>query len=72
MAEKRTIQFEVAVRARLTVETQSLILKPQSAVFLGSLFFRIRIRIRIRVSGNTCDILCMVKVKVRVTNGCDL
>ena len=33
--KKRTIQFEVAVRVRLKIETLSLILKPQSAVFLG-------------------------------------
>ena len=38
--EKRTIHFEVAVRVRLKLETLILILKPQSAVFLGGLLLQ--------------------------------
>ena len=35
MGKKSTFQFEVAVRVGLNIETLNLILKPQSAVFLG-------------------------------------
>ena len=35
VGEKSALQFGIAVMARLNVETQTLILKPQSSVFLG-------------------------------------
>ena len=45
--KKSTFQFEVAVRARLKLETLTLILKPQSPVVLGPTFnilFMVRVR----------------------------
>ena len=37
VGEKSTFQFEVAIRVRLKLETLTLIIKAQSAVFLGGL-----------------------------------
>ena len=39
-----TFQFEVAVRVRLNIETLTLIIRPQSAIFLGGLRLLIRVR----------------------------
>ena len=39
VGEKNTFHFEVAFRFRLNVETLTLILKPQSLVFLDGLIF---------------------------------
>ena len=61
-------QFEVAVRVRPTLETLTLILRPQSAIFSGGLCFRIRVR----VSGPTFNTLFMVRVRVRVISGYDV
>ena len=46
LVKKMTIQYEVAVRARLNIETLNLILKLQSAVFLDILQLHLWVRIR--------------------------
>ena len=66
MGEKRTFQCEVAVKARLNIESITLIIKTQSAVFL-----RIP-RIRVRVSRPIFISLFMVRVRTRVISGCDV
>ena len=63
-----TWQSEVAVRLRLNLETLTLILKPQSAVFLGGYL----LVIRFRVSGPTYNIFFMVWIRVRVICGYDV
>ena len=60
-----TLQFEVAVRVRLNLEILILILKPQSALFLGMLCSRIRVR----VLKPMFDFLFMVRVSFRVMSG---
>ena len=66
--KKSTLQFEVAVRVRLKLETLSLILKPQSVIFFGVLMYSIRVK----VSGPTLHILFMVMVIFRVISGYDV
>ena len=60
----------VAVRARLNLETLTLILNPQSAVFLGLFWFQFVINVKTWVS--ICKTLFMVGVSVWVINGCDI
>ena len=63
-----TLQLEVAVRVGLNLETLTLILKPQSSVFLG----RLKSRIKIGVSGPIFDTIFMVRVRARVISGYDV
>ena len=60
-------KFNVAIRVRLNVERLTLILKPQSVVFLGGFSLKSKIRVSVPIF-NT---LLWVRVKVRVKNGYD-